>query len=1195
MNLIFRIKEGFNRAIRKLFVISAILLACPSHDIAAQSASINFERITAEDGLSQSQINCIIQDQMGFLWFGTNGGLNRFNGLEFDIYRHDAADSLSISNNIITHLFEDPSGDVLIATQNGLNLFDRGVEKFNFLDLLPENSSPSFNQHVTAIARDNEGYYWAGLSGVGLVKFRFEQKRAYILSQLVQGPEKLSSNMITCLSVDRNGLLWVGFADMGINVIEPETQQVIKRYEKQTGYGSISDNQINDIYEDRDGDKWIGTANGLTLIQYLPDQERITRFFNYSNPGHASSVSVRSIFQGASGLIWFGTSNRGLGKLNKKNGIIDFYHSDPNDQYALLSNNVISVFDDRGGILWIGTNAGINMIDRHSDRFHLYQREAGAENTMSSSNIQAIVKESNGIIWLGTHDQGLNKYDPLTRTYTTYLNNDILEGGESLTKRANILRKFNKQLSDATKAKLTYLSHNRVLTLHLDPFRPYLWIGTGGGGLNRLNLYSGKINTYPSNPRYANSLSGTIVRCLYTDQHRGLWIGTEDGGLNRYDGTSFRHYQHDPEDDNSLSSNNIQCITGSDDGSLWIGTFDGGLNRFDPGTNTIKRFLHSEEHINSISSNTVFCLLFADSSHLWIGTDDGLNLLNTEDESFTVYTIENELASNSIYAMQIDGAGNLWVSSNKGISKFDPLSLQCRNYDDQDGLQGSEFNHNSCYTTNQGEMLFGGIAGYNTFYPEQIKDNEYKPEIVITDFSILNEKMLPSAANSPLTKHISRTDTIILSHKRNTFSFEFVALNYTDSEKNEYRYLLENFDDQWVYAGTRRYANYTNVPPGKYRFRVIGSNNDGVWNYEGRSIMLIINPPFWNTWYFISLMVLLGLVLVYMLIYIRTRRLQRMKSVLERLVTSRTHQLENEKSRVEAANSEITNQKEEIEKQHNLLIKRNREITLAKTELDILNKELRSINAHLEDIVTERTSDLRKLNKKLIGANNELDRFIYRASHDLKGPIARLLGLTMIAKMDKNEHELDGYIDLIQKNAVEMNRAINKLNSVHQINKRAIRAVKVDFSALIVDVKQRLAKYIDLQPVSIKVVIAKDLELHSDAILLIVILENLIENALMFKRLDVVNVKISLRHLDHGYYLEVEDDGLGIPSDQHYRIFDMFFRGSEKSIGSGLGLYLVKKAVEKLHGRIELSSVENQYTRFGISIPVSQLENSIQE
>ena len=293
-----------------------------------------------------------------------------------------------------------------------------------------------------------------------------------------------------------------------------------------TGYGSISDNQINDIYEDRDGDKWIGTANGLTLIQYLPDQERITRFFNYSNPGHASSVSVRSIFQGASGLIWFGTSNRGLGKLNKKNGIIDFYHSDPNDQYALLSNNVISVFDDRGGILWIGTNAGINMIDRHSDRFHLYQREAGAENTMSSSNIQAIVKESNGIIWLGTHDQGLNKYDPLTRTYTTYLNNDILEGGESLTNRANILRKFNKQPSDATKAKLTYLSHNRVLTLHLDPFRPYLWIGTGGGGLNRLNLYSGKINTYPSNPRYAKALADHCEMLVYRptqglmDRHR---------------------------------------------------------------------------------------------------------------------------------------------------------------------------------------------------------------------------------------------------------------------------------------------------------------------------------------------------------------------------------------------------------------------------------------------------------------------------------------------------------------------------------------------------------------------------------------------------------------------------------------------------------------------------------------------------
>ena len=409
------------------------------------------------------------------------------------------------------------------------------------------------------------------------------------------------------------------------------------------------------------------------------------------------------------------------------------------------------------------------------------------------------------------------------------------------------------------------------------------------------------------------------------------------------------------------------------------------------------------------------------------------------------------------------------MSSNKGISKFDPNSLQCRNYDDQDGLQGSEFNHNACYTTSQGEMLFGGIEGYNTFYPERIKDNEYKPEIIITDFSILNEKMLPAAENSPLTKHISSTDTIVLSHKRNTFSFEFIGLNYTDSEKNKYAYVLENFDNQWVDAGTRRYANYTNVPPGKYKFKVIGSNNDGVWNYEGRSVVVIINPPYWNTWWFITLMTIVGVVLIYTLIYFRTRRLERMKAVLERLVTSRTHQLEKEKSRVETANSEITSQKEEIEQQHYLLVNKNREITQAKTKLDILNKELKSINANLEDIVTERTSDLRRLNKKLIGANNELDRFIYRASHDLKGPIARLLGLTMIAKMDKNEHELDGYIDLIQKNAVEMNRAINKLNSVHQINKRSIQNIKVDLSAIIVDVKHRLSKYIDIQPVSIKV------------------------------------------------------------------------------------------------------------------------------
>jgi ligand-binding sensor domain-containing protein/signal transduction histidine kinase len=1156
----------------------------------AQSHNTKFERRTAEDGLSQSHINCILQDRNDFLWFGTNGGLNRYNGLDFEIFRNESADSLSISNNIITDLLEEDDGTLYIATQNGLNVYDWELEQFHLLDLGSGVSLEFGNQPISALCKDRDGYIWAGTMGAGAVKFKVA---GFAVDTVMPFPVRRSGSAgtkVAALASDNSGYLWIGYTDTGIDVVDTKTGDVIKHYGAEGQAHYIGSDNIHKIYKDSDGDIWVGTANGLVLIRDHDGAESISRFFQRQNPASGTAVSVQTVLEDASGRIWFGTNNRGLGALDKNTGSIEFYRSDPNDPNALLSNNVLSLHNDNAGILWIGTNAGINMIDDHSGRFRLFKRQPGAENTISSSNVQAIIKEPSGVVWIGTHDQGLNKYDPLTRTYTTYLQNDILEGGESLKNRANILQKYNRKLSDITRAKLQYLSHNRILSLHLDPVRPYLWIGTGGGGLNQLNLYTGKIHIIKPIENRSNSLGGAIIRSIDSDKGGGLWIGTEDGGLTLYNGARFLQFRHDPDDPESISSDHVRCIEQSESGQVWVGTFDGGLNLFDRKTRTFKRFRHSEEDPTSISSNTIFCLLSVHPDTLWIGTDNGLNLFNVQDGTFSVFKTDHGLASNSIYGMLVDGEGNLWMSSNAGLTKFNPARLKCRNYDNKDGLQGSEFNPNACYQTRSGEMLFGGIEGYNTFFPGDIRDNNYIPKIVITDFSILNEKIFPDQPNSPLSNHISDTDTIVLPHTRNTFSFEFVALNYTGAGKNEYAYILENFDEQWIFSGTRRYASYTNVPPGKYRFKVIGSNNDGLWNYTGSSVTIIINPPFWNTWWFIAIMAALALAVIYAIIHLRTMQLQRMKVVLERLVTSRTQQLEMEKTRVEKANQEITLQKEEIQKQHDMLYNKNKEVTQAKIELDSLNRELRTINYNLEGIVAERTIDLRKLNKKLVKANNELDRFIYRASHDLKGPIARLLGLAMIAKMDKNEHELDGYIDLIQMNAVEMNRAINKLNSVHQINKRTVHYAHVDLAALIADVNSKISKYIDVRPINIKVAANPRDRLYCDPVLLVIILENLLENALMFKKKEEVNVLISMARHGDGYRLDVTDDGIGIPAEQHKKIFDMFFRGTEKSIGSGLGLYLVKKAVEKLNGSISLASKENHYTKFEIYLPLKTVE-----
>ncbi len=1126
------------------------------------------------------------------MWFGTNGGLHEFNGLTFKVFQRDATDSTSITGNIIQDLLEDPAGNLWIATQNGLSYYDKGRERFINYHHDDGDSTTLSHNTITSLAQGPDGILWIATLGGGINKLLPGTHSFIHIPAVPENPSRLSSNNVTSIIIDQFGLVWAGTSDAGINVLDPATNNVFRYSENLYGPDDISltSSQVLTVYEDKTGRIWIGTDNGINMISPAKSREvtnapaAVSKYLYRPKANTTSRHSIQCIAQGNDDIIWLGSKNKGLGQLNLSTGKISFHMTEPANPHSLNSNNITSLYYGKAGILWIGTNAGINYIDHYSDRFILHQRKPGAENTLSSNNVQAIFKEPNGTVWIGTYDKGLNRYDPLTHIYTTYMANDVLVEGESLRQRARILKKYNKKVSDETRTKLQYLSNNRVLALHKDPNRRYLWIGTGGG-LNKMNMTNGRIIRYLSNPDNSASLSSNIIYTILQDKRNHLWIGTGDGGLNHFNGKTFRSYKYNADDPNSISNNDVRCMTRDAMDNLWIGTFGGGLNMFNPETGIFTRYQQQEDKTGGISSNTIYSLRFTDSTQLWIGTDNGLNLLDISDHSFTVYTTRHGLPSNVIYCIIDDSNGNLWISTNRGISRFNIAKAEFRNYGLKDGLQGNEFNPGSGFKTKRGEILFGGFNGYNSFYPDRMEDNIYIPEIVITEFRILNEKVLPGNPKSPLKKPIYETDTLVLTHLQNTFSFEFVALNYTNAENNEYAYKLDNFDEKWNEVKNRRFANYTNVPPGHYTFKVIGSNNDGYWNYEGKSIYIIITPPFWQTWFFYAAVILAIIILVYTIIYLRTRRLQRMKAVLEKLVKSRTLQMQQEKALVEKAHGEILQQKNKIERQHNLLKKKNEEITLAKSELDKVNEELKNINTNLENIVKERTHKLQIVNRQLTHANDELDKFIYRASHDLKGPIARLLGLSMIAKMDKSEHNIDDYIDLMQSNAFNMNRVINKLTNVHHINKRKKELKKVDLPIFVHEIKQKLSKHLDVKALDIRISQARGTELYTDPVLLMIILENLIENAILFRRKRKTIVELDLQSKGDQYILTVKDDGIGIPKDQQNKIFEMFFRASEKSYGNGLGLYLVNKAVKKLHGNIRIESTENEFTSFTISFP----------
>jgi len=1151
--------------------------------------------LTVENGLSQNTVNHILQDSKGFLWFATNGGLNRYDGIYFETFVHYPGDTSSISNNIVNHLFEDQLGNIWISTQNGLNVYDQNNEIF--LSYKNEFNDPYSISHdqVTCVTQDKAGIFWIGTYGGGLNRLDPKTQRFIAYRSNSQDPMSISSNFITCLEKDKYGMIWVGTADDGLNMLDPVHDKFLRYTNSPSRINSsISSNEINTIYEDHEGDLWIGTSSGIDLIKsniserHHSNRDEVINLSTLLGAGQSAAENITSFYhedQEGHGRLWFGSKDGGLGYYDKYLEVAGYYSVDPNSDYSLLSNYITSLLYDRSGILWIGTNSGISIRDDLSERFSWHKRIPGSSNSFSSDNIRSILTEADGTVWLGTMDHGLSRYDPLTDVYTTYSTNDFVVEGESIKERNQILRKYDKRkLLNTVLEPIYYLSHNRVNVIHKFSSNVF-WIGTGGGGINVLNKNTNYIYQIVHNPNDERSISGDHITCIYTDSKNRRWIGTENSGLNLYDGKGFRRYQKDENDIFTLSSNHVQSITEDADGFIWIGTFGGGINKLDPQNDRFIRYFYKEDIKNGISSNNIYTLHRDETNKLWIGTTDGLNIFDLSNETFEHLTLADGLPSNSVYSILDGNNGNVWISTNKGISRINKEDLSIKNFSHRDGLQSTEFNPRSSYESSGQMMYFGGVKGYCSFNPENIEDNLSKPEVIFTGLKILNEKVSVNTPDSPLKKNISDTDTLELSYKDVSVSFEFVALNYTDANKNQYAYKMENFEKRWNYAGTRNFANYTNLQPGHYVFRVKASNSDGIWNEEGKSIYIIVAPPFWRTWWFYSLAVLFLIGIIILTIQLRTRSLHRSKNLLEEQVKRRTEQIKNQNKVLAGANKEILKQKTEIENQNKLLVLKNNEISKAKQKLDKINKKLVDINLNLEEKVEDRTSSLKQINEELINANGELDKFIYRASHDLKGPIARLLGISVLAKMDNKDETLKEYIELIEKGAVDINKVLNKLNNIHFINQEILQTDIIDFPKIIKDSRANLSSYID--PCDLKIELHSESKFHlrSDAKLMSIIMENLLENAVIFRKTKKTSINVILETDAKSIKISVQDDGLGIQKEQYDKVFEMFYRGSQKSKGNGLGLYLVKKAVQKLQGDVSVESEEGSYACFTISLP----------
>lgn len=807
-----------------------LLLVIPSLCF-SQVSYLNFKHINVEQGLSNSTIQTIFQDSRGFIWIGTQYGLNRYDGYNVTVYKNDPANSASLSDNDIQSIYEDQEHNIWVGTVFGLNRFN------------PNNNS--------------------------FTRYKHE----------IGNPKSLSNNYVTFIAGDKDDDLWICTHGGGLDLFNLQTGTFTHYMHTEGRVGAISDNHVNYFYEDIRGAKWVATNHGLNLFN-----KKNSTFKVFSgNSSILESADIRIINGDKAGNLWLGTQNSGLILFNPSNNLLKAYRHSEKIPTSIAKNQISSILFDSKGELWVGTvDGGLDLYDRNKDGFFHYNN---ADPTLSNSNltqltVSVIFEDNQKNLWLGTQRGGINLYTPSSNKFKLYRHqldpnslscSDVtsvyqdLKGNIWIGTQLGGLNLFNR-----TKNTFEHFRHNPLNAktigsdVVLDTYQDRdgnFWVGTWGGGLDLFNSENGTFTRFLNNPQDKNSISSDYVQKIFEDDKGTLWVGTYYGGLETFNRSTktFKRFTGSKHVNGDIFlGDNIVSINEDKNENLWIGTDDGGLNCYNLQSQKVSHYFNKEDKMPNLR------VIFVDSKRrVWIG-QIGLYLYDPSQKKFHLYTQLAGLANEFIKGITEDDQGNLWISSTNGLTRFNPDTYTFKKYNMGDGLQGLEF-ENACLKSKSGEMFFGGTNGLNTFYPGDIPLNRFVPPVYITAFQIFN-KDISVGNNSPLTQDITFTDRIALSYKQSTLSFTFAALNFTAPENNQYAYKLEGFDKDWNYIGNQRKAFYTNLDPGQYIFRVKAANNDGVWNESGTSIRVIITPPFWKTSWFTVLIIVIVIGSTYLLL-----------------------------------------------------------------------------------------------------------------------------------------------------------------------------------------------------------------------------------------------------------------------------------------------------------------------------------------
>jgi ligand-binding sensor domain-containing protein len=875
----------FNK-LKKLLIYIVLLLLYVN--VNGQINGIKFDKLSVEEGLSQGNAMITMQDSKGFIWIGTEDGLNLYDGYQCKIYRYNPVDSSTLSSNFIRTMVEDKNANIWIGTQSGLNLYNR--DKDNFIRMMHDDNDPN--------------------------------------SIVTDGIQKLYA--------DSKNRLWI-MTQEGINIYDVGSKEMKLITHDPANRNSLSSNFTRDVIEDKKGRFWIATFSGLSLYD-----ESEHKFVNYRHdpydPYSLNSDRIQYIFLDSKKRLWIGTFDNGLNVMDVHGGTFKSYIPDPTDRNSIPNNLVNCIAENAEGQIWLGTSGGLCLYNEMADNFTVFLHEEGEEGTLSSSDITTIFFDINDRMWISTRFGGVSIYDKGKYKFAHYkkikfdtnsLSNNNVTGfaedeygniwigtdGGGINYMNRATHGFSHIMFDIDKPD--GLTNNKVLAILLDS-EGLLWIGMWGGGVNVYDPATGKFRHYTYNPDDEKSLSDNNIFYIYEDSRNDIWICTWGNGISRYNRQTddFTRFVNDPDDSTTISSSASVMMTEDHLGNLWIASEGAGLYMYDREKNNFIGYNEVDNTKNEsrgISSVSVYSLYEYSKQRLWIGTNGGgLNLYNRKNNTFKVYRMSDGLPNDVILGILEDDAGNLWLSTNEGLCKFNPDSMTFKNYNASDGLQSDQFGRWAFKKLSTGELLFGGVNGFNMFDPSKVLDNPYKPPVYITGFKSFNEDV-EIGKESILKQNIMITKRIKLKYFQNIFSFEYTALNYRQSQKNRYMYMMEGFNDEWIDAKGERKVSFTNLDPGDYVFRVKASNNDGIWNDEGASLEITIVPPFWRTWIFYTLLAVIVIYGVYYIIKRREEQVKKDKAILEENIRKGKEELEKQKKEIEKQALEIR-QRDEAER-----------------------------------------------------------------------------------------------------------------------------------------------------------------------------------------------------------------------------------------------------------------------------------------